>query len=216
MKINFNVNVVVKNLTLADLCLIGGWGFIVPILPIFVINNVADATLATVGVAIGIHWLVRSLVHIPLGEILDRIKGEKDDFYTLIAGLILAGFSAFALMAVSEIWFLYIVQAISGIAFGIYIPAWRGIFSRHLDEGRYSFNWSLNSTAVGLGTAAAAFLSGSISAWLGFQAVFAIMGVFSFIAVFIVLAIPEISLPRQTTEDEKVMAIRNHHTSKGI
>ncbi len=215
MKISFKVNPIVKYLIFADLSVIGGWGFLTPILPVFIIQDIKGATLATVGVALGIHWLIRSLVHVPLGEILDRIKGEKDDFYALILSLILAGISSFAFLAVSEIWHLYLVMTISGLAFGVYVPAWRGIFSRHLDKERHAFDWSLSSTAIGLGVAAAAFLSGGIASWLGFYILFILMGLLSFFAIFLVMAIPEILLPRRTSKKESAIQ-GNHHSPKGI
>ena len=46
---NMRVNKVVKYFVLADLSLFAGWGFVAPLLSVFVIEEISGATLFTVG-----------------------------------------------------------------------------------------------------------------------------------------------------------------------
>lgn len=207
LTIDFNVNRVVKYFVLTDLVLLGGWGLLAPIFSVFVVGQIAGASLATAGIAAAIYWLVKSAVQLPIANFLDKTDGEKDDFYALVLSLILAGISAFSYVFVKEIWQLYLVQALHGLAFGIYVPAWSGIFSHHLDKDRYAFDWSLASTAVGISAGIFGFFGGILADRFGFDIIFAMVGIISFASIFLIMAVPEITAPRKTSAEP---LIRDH------
>ncbi len=203
IKININVHVgrIVKYLILSDLFLLLGWGFIEPVLSIFIIERIVGATLITVGIATAVYWLLKSVLELPIANFLDRDRdrahgNERVDFAALVGGLILAGFSSFAFSFVSRIWELYAVQALHAIAFALYIPSWSSIFSRHLDHDRVSFDWSLDSTVAGIAAGISGLSAGAVAAEWGFNAVFIAGGVFSLVAAFVVMAAPEIVMPK--------------------
>ena len=50
------VNKVVKYLVLSDLLLWAGWGFISPIFSIFVVQEIAHATILTAGISVAAYW----------------------------------------------------------------------------------------------------------------------------------------------------------------
>ena len=205
--VSLNVNQVVKTLVLSDLVLMAGWGFISPIFSVFIINKVAGATLATVGITTALYWLIRSLIQLPIANFLDKNDGEKDDFYALVFALILAGISAFGYIVVKTVPELYFFQIVQAIAFGIYTPAWSGIFSRHLDERRRSFDYSLDSTAIGVSSGIAGLLGGVIAQYFGFAAIFILGGALSLIAAFAVITFPKVVLPHETSAP---VEIRDH------
>lgn len=205
--VSLNVNQVIKTLVLSDLVLMAGWGFISPIFSVFIINKVAGATLATVGITTAIYWLIRSLIQLPIANFLDKRGGEKDDFYALIFSLILAGISAFGYIVVRTVPELYFFQIIQAIAFGIYTPAWSGIFSHHLDERRRSFDYSLDSTAVGISSGVAGLFGGVIAQYFGFQTIFILGGVLSLFAAFAIVTFPKFILPPKTSAP---VEIRDH------
>lgn len=205
--VSLNVNRVVKILVLSDLVLMAGWGFISPIFSVFIINKIAGATLATVGITTAIYWLIRSLIQLPIANFLDRNDGEKDDFYALILALILAGVSAFGYVVVRTVPELYFFQIIQAIAFGIYTPSWSGIFSHHLDERRRSFDYSLDNTAIGISSGVAGLFGGVIAQYFGFQTIFIIGGALSLLAAFAVITFPKLVIPRETSATTE---IRDH------
>lgn len=205
MKIKINIDVkvgrVVKYLVLSDLFLLLGWGFIEPIFSVFIIQRIAGATLVTVGIAAALYWILKSLIQMPIANYLDRTPGEKDDFTALVGGLLLAGFSAIAFSLITKTWELYVVQALHAVAFALYVPSWSSIFSRHLDRDRVSFDWSLDSTVAGLAAGVSGFLAGVLAARFGYSAVFIAGGVFSLLAAFSLIAVPDLVLPKPTAED---------------
>jgi len=206
MKISVNISLkvgrVVKYLVLSDLFFLAGWGLIEPIFSVFVVQKVVGATLATVGIAAAIYWILKSILEIPVANLLDRIPGEKDDFAALVGGLFLAALSAFAFSWVTQIWELYLIQVIHAIAFALYIPSWSAIFSRHLDKERVSFDWSLDSTMSGIGAGITGLLSGVIAEYFGFTVVFVMAGMLAMIAAFIITVSPDIILPKPTHGEE--------------
>jgi hypothetical protein len=205
MKIKVNINIkigsIVKYFILCDFFLFAGWGFIDPVFSVFIIQRVAGGTLATIGIAAAIYWILKSVLQIPIANYLDRTAGEKDDFMTLIGGLFLIGISAIAMSWVNQIWELYAIHAVHAVAFALYFSSWPTIFSRHLDKDRISFDWSLDSTAAGMAAGVTGFLGGIIAQTLGFTVVFVTAGIFAFLAAFLLLSVPDLVLPKPTTRN---------------
>lgn len=190
------VNRVIRSFIAADLLLWGGWGLVNPVFALFVVDRIEGASAGTVGAAIAVYWLVRSLVQVPTAVLLDRREGEKDDFYTLITGLVLAGFAAMAFPLVSSVTGLLAVILLQGVAFGLYIPAWSAIFSRHLDQEHYAFDWSLDNTTLGIASGIAAALGGAAVVAFGFNAIFIFAGILSLASALVLMAVPDLVFPR--------------------
>ncbi len=192
------INRIIKFFVMSDLMLWGGWGLIGPIFSIFLIEKIPGATVATVGGVVATYWITKSLVQLPVAVTLDKHEGERDDFYTLILALVLAGFTALAYLMVNDVVSLYFVAFLQGLSFGLYAPAWSGIFSRHLDKEHFAFDWSLDSTTIGVASGVAAFIGGSLTKAYGFDMVFILAGVFSFFSALLLLMVPDLVLPRAT------------------
>lgn len=216
MKIKINVDIkvgrVVKYLVLSDLFLLLGWGFIDPIFSVFIVERIAGATLITVGVAAALYWILKSILQMPIANYLDKTLGEKDDFTALVGGLLLAGFSALSFAWIDNTWELYVVQCVHAVAFALYVPAWSSIFSRHLDKDRISFDWSLDSTVAGVAAGISGLLAGIIAAAWGFVAVFVLAGIFSLVAAFVLMAAPDLVLPKAN----KSVSQREDHTPSNL
>jgi MFS family permease len=192
----FRINRVVRSFIISDLVLFSGWGLISPVFSIFITKQVEGATLETVGIVTAIYWLVRSLTEIPLATALDKIRGEKDDFYTLVAGLMLAAIASFLYIFVHTVNQLYIVQAFQAFAFTLYAPSWSGIFSRHLDKEKMAISWSLDHTFLGVASGITGYLGSVAVEHLGYNSIFIIAAVLSMVAAIIIFLIPDIVFPR--------------------
>ncbi len=208
----FKINPVIRAFIIADLALLSGWGLVDPIFAVFVKDRIEGATVVTIGIAAAIYWIVKSLLQIPVATMLDRIRGERDDYMILILGLALSGVSGFGFVLVDQIWQLYLVRVIQALAFALYIPAWYSIFSRHLDKDHRSFEFSLDSTVTGLMAGMAGLLSGFLVQWFGFVIVFILAAIASLASAGIILMVPEIIYPHHRRADHVV----GDHTPKGI
>lgn len=198
IKIDLNIKIgrVVKYLILVDLVFFAGWGLIQPIFAVFVVEDIAGATVVTAGAVAAIFWFIRSILQLPIAKYLDRTPGEKDDFYALIAGFFLASISAFLFVLVGEVWQLYLVQVIHAIALSLYTASRPAIFSRHLDQDRVSFDWALDSSALGISAGIGGLLGGMIAGAFGFEAVFVLVAILSAASAMILLLVPDIILPK--------------------
>ncbi len=194
INIKLDINRIVKYFILSDLTFLSGWGLLDPLFAVFVIKNVPGASLTTVGVMAGIYWIIKSSLQIPISIYLDRTDGEKDDFYALVAGLLLASTALFAFMAVTEVWHLYLVQVLKAVAFALYVPAWTAVLSRHLDKNQVAFEWALSSTSAGF----AIGIMGLIGSWLagfGFNIIFLLGGILGLGSALLLILAPNLILP---------------------
>ncbi len=199
----FKVNRVVRHFILADLVLYWGWGLVGPIFSVFVIRSIPGATLGTAGAAIGLYWLTRAVFQLPIANYLDRKVGEKDDFYALLSGLILASIAAFSFTLVTDSAGLFAAMVIHGIAFALYAPSWSGIFNRHLDRKRVAFDLSLDNTVLALASGVTALLGGLVAETLGFKLLFIAASLFSLLSALIIFLVPDLILPNRKGLDIK-------------
>jgi len=205
MKIRVNIDIrvgrVVKYFIFVDLALLAGWGLIDPLFSVFIreSENLPEITLGTIGALVGVYWLVKSVIQLPLANYLDRRAGEKDDFYALILGLFLISASAFLFALVHEVWQLFAVQILRSVAFAFYAASWPAIFSRHLDKERVSFDWALDSTAVGIAAGVSGIVGGFLAQTYGYTSVFVLGAFFSMVAALILIFTPDLIMPPKPT-----------------
>lgn len=208
------VNRVVKYMVFADLSLFIGWGFISPMFSIFVLEKIEGATLLTVGIASAMYWVARASVQPFVAQLLDKRKGEKDDYFALLGALVCAGIAAFLIAYARDKSILYAFQVFHGASLGVYSVAWPSIFTRHMDKGKVAFDWSLDRGSVGLAVAVASISGAKVAELLGFEMVFIIAGIGSIASALILLAIPSLIFPKEMKSAEKVRVARVHRKHK--
>jgi len=178
-KVNRAMRILLGYLFMAN----GGASLFAPVMAIFITGYISGATIATAGFAIAIYSIAKSLIQIPTAKIIDRKKGEKDDFYVMMAGSSCGTIFIFGLIFVTEIWQLYVLEVFSGISDGLLMAAYYGIFSRHVDKDSQGFEWSLFSV---LGITASTAIGGAAGGLLiqnfGFKNVFFVAGILCLIA----------------------------------
>jgi predicted MFS family arabinose efflux permease len=197
MQINLDIKLskFIKRFIIADAALFAGWGFVDPIFSVFLVREIAGASLVTVGIATAIYWILKSALQVPIAVYLDKTDGERDDFNTLIAALVVVGVGAMSFALATKVWHIYLIQIIKAVGFAMYVSSWPALFSRHLDKKHTSLDWSLDSTSVGLAIGATGLLSGVVATWLGYSAVFILAGIFSFVSAAILFSVPDIIFP---------------------
>lgn len=184
-----SINKVIKILVFSDLVLLFGWGLISPILAIFIIESIQGGDAKVAGFAIGIYWLTKSIIQIPIANFLDKHQGEKDDLYALIFGIILASLTPIGFIFAQFPWQIYLLQGIHALGMAFAIPSWSGIFTRHIEKKREAFCWSLDSSALGIGAGVAGIIGGTVAKAFGFTPLFigvSVLGIISGLVVFLI------------------------------
>ncbi|HOK35414.1 MAG TPA: MFS transporter [Candidatus Pacearchaeota archaeon] len=186
---NSKFNKIIKYLVLSDLIFWSGWGLVNPIFAIFITDNIEGGNALVVGIASGVYWLLKSILMIPIGTFLDNRPGEKDDYWVLVSGFFIAALVPFGFIFAKLPWHIYLLQAIQAVGMAASLSAWSAIFTRHIDKGKEATEWSLDATAVGLGTG----ISGTIGGWavtkFGFNPVFIAVGILGIIGTLLLLSL---------------------------
>lgn len=182
-----NVNFVVRILVMSDFFLFFSVGLLAPIYAVFVLDRIEGASLEIVGFATAIYWISRVISVMPLSRLMDKVKGEKDEYYLMILGTLLISSLPLCYIFASTAWHIYLIQALNGIAFSLVIPAWRVIFTKNMDKDRVGFEWSLDDVGVGIATAISAALGAMVAERLGFEALFIFIFLVGFSSVLILL-----------------------------
>lgn len=213
---NFGIGRFIKRFILADVFLWAGWGFVDPIFSVFIVRKIAGATLVTVGIAVALYWMLKSVLQIPLALFLDKTDGERDDFYALIISLVVIGISAFGFSLATSVWHVYLVQLIKGVGFALYVPSFSSLFAGHLDKKHRSLDYALDSTSVGFAIGATGFLGGIMATWIGYSSVFILAGIFAFLSAALLLSVPNLVLP-PSRRGVIAPILKNHdHTTVNI
>ena len=183
------INKVIKTLILSDFFLQSGWGLIGPIFAVFIIKNIHGGSLAMIGFVAATYWIVKSIFQPFIAYFFDLKKGEKDDFKFLIVGMYIANLIPLGYLLSSQIWQIFLLEFIRGLAMACVIPTWAGIFTRHINKGWEAFSWSVESTAIGFAFGFAAAFGGVMATILGFKTVFVLVSIFGLISSSVLLSI---------------------------
>jgi len=200
-----SINKVIKIMVFSDLFLASGWG----ILAIYIIKNIKGGDVEVAGIAMGVYWLFKSILQIPIARYLDRNHGEKDDYYALIGGTLLASLTPIGFIFAVLPWHIYVLQGIHALGMAMAVPSWSAIFTRHIGKGKEAFSWSLDSSSVGLGAGAAGVLGGTIAKVFGFIPLFVGVSVFGLLATLLFFLIKKDMLPR--TSKDGVFPMPKYH-----
>ncbi len=185
------LNRVILILIAGEFLLVTFLGLTIPIFSLFVVDEIVGGTVAVVGYSYATYWIVKSVLQIPIARWLDRRSGERDDFWVMIAGSILGGLTAMSFyFFAKEVWHIYALESVLGIADALVVPPLYAIFSRHLDRGHESFEWSLQSSiSFDASSALGAALGGLIGGVFGLRFVFLFAGVGALLGAALLLCL---------------------------
>lgn len=166
------LNYVVTTLILSDLFLFFALGLLSPIFAIFILDDVPGSTLATIGTASALYWVARVTSVLPISKLLDRLKGEKDEFYAVVIGTYALALIPLLYIFVTDVRHIYMIEFVKGIAGALAVPAWRILFTKFVDRKMVGLGWSLEDVGVGLATASSAYVGAVFAENFGFKVLF--------------------------------------------
>lgn len=170
---NFRFNRLINVMIWSDFVIMSAAGVVAPILAVYVTKQIQGGDLASVGYATAMYWVMRSLIQVPIGYLVDKHKDDRLTFNIMVVGY---GISALVPLLyyfwAHAIWQVYVLQALDGTALALTLPTWLALFTSHLDHGKEATEWAAYSNATGLGYAVAAALGGTIAETYGFHAIF--------------------------------------------
>lgn len=184
-----SLNKIISFLILSDFFILAGWGLVSPIFAVFVTDQIPGAGVGAVGLASTIYLLLKSGLQVPLASIIDRIRGEKDDFLAMMIGSIIITIVPLLYIFVRTVPQLFLVQALYGIGGALSYPSWMALFTRHVDKQKEGWSWSIYYTTVDLSGAAVAAIGGYLAEKIGFDSLFLLVFGFSLLGSMVLLEI---------------------------
>jgi len=170
-----------KLLTISDIFIGTGFGLVVPILAIFIKDNLIGGTLFAAGVASAIFLITHAILQIIFADVFN----PKDRRWMLIVGTILIAFVPFGYIFSTTIWHIFIIQFIYGVGAGFAYPSWLSLFTSYIDRKQGGYQWSVYNSSVSIGTAITAALGAWLAGIIGFKWVFLITGLIAMIGLLI-------------------------------
>lgn len=167
-----NFNPVIRWLTISDVVLAASAGLLAPIFAIFVTDYIPGGNIQVAGIAATIFLLTKSLVQIPAAGLVDKIKGELDDFWVLLIGTIAMSIIPLLYIFINSVMMLYLIQFINGLVTAFTFPSYMAIFTRHIDKSKEGTEWGAYFTLTDLSSAATGAIGGTIALYVGFVWVF--------------------------------------------
>lgn len=170
-----SINPVVRFLILSDTLVLGSTGLLGPVFAIFVEDFIVGGNVAVAGVAAGIFVLTKSILQIPVAHFIDKVRGEKDDFWVMFSCTLIMSLIPLLYLIISTPYELYFVQLIYGLAASFTTPPFMALFTRHIDKDKEGTEWSVYFTFTGIIMGIFAALGGYIASTQGFPALISVV-----------------------------------------
>ncbi|MEK6900008.1 MAG: MFS transporter, partial [Nanoarchaeota archaeon] len=191
------MNRTIKLLMISDIFVLTGFGLILPILAIFIKDNLIGGTIFSAGLASTLFLITKSVIQLPFSKYVD----EHDDTKRwLIAGTLCISIVPFIYFFSNHIYFIYLAEILHGIGSGLAFPTWLGLWSTNLDKNKESFEWSLYSTFVSIGTAITAVVGAAVAEFIGFHLTFVLVGIMSLIGCGILFKLQKCRIEKVSKE----------------
>ncbi len=191
-----SVNKIIKVLVIGDAFLNSGWGLVAPVFAIYIIQDIKGGDIVVAGFAAAVYWIVKSIIQMPFAKYLDRNHGEKDDFYAVFFGLLIVSLVPLGYMISSLPWHIYASQVLYAVGMAMVVPAWFGLYTRHIDKGKEAYEWSVYSTSLGFIIGIFGAVGGVIASVVGFKGIFLMISFFTVIAALVFYSLKKaVTLP---------------------
>ena len=179
------INPVIRFLIISDTILIGAAGLLGPIFALFIEGFIQGGNEAVAGVAVGIYLFSRSILQIPIAYFLDKIRGERDDFWLMFIFSLLIAVIPLLYLVINTPLQLYIVQFVLGFFTAFTFPAYMAIFTRHIDKNKEGVEWGIYFTLTDITGAALAVIGGYVAISAGFPALIITVVVLSMVGALL-------------------------------
>lgn len=182
------INKTIRTLILSDFFLFFAVGLLAPIFAVFVLGNISNK-IEVVGYAVSFYWVTRVIMVIPFSLLMDKMDGEFDEYIFMVVGTALMSLIPLFYLFSSEPWHIYLLQVVNGIANSMAVPAWRIVFTNHIDRKITGFEWSIEDVGVGIATASSAAIGALIAGRFGFDILFILIFIFGMISAAILFSL---------------------------
>lgn len=184
-----DMNPVIRFLILSDTVMFGSAGLLGPIFALFITDFIQGGNAEVAGVAAGIYLFTKSIFQIPFAHFIDKIRGERDDFWFMLVFSVLMALVPLLYLWVNTPMQLYATQFILGILTAFTYPSWMAIFTRHIDKKKEGTEWGIYFTLTDLIGAAFSAIGGYVATSHGFHYVIIVVVIMAFMGSLVLIPI---------------------------
>lgn len=163
------INPIIRFLILSDVLILGALGLLAPVFAFFIEGFIDGGNAAVAGISAAIFLATKSIAQIPLAHTIDRIRGEKDDFWFLVISSMVTALIPLCYLLINTPGELYFVQFIYGLSTAITTPSFMTIFTKNIDNGKEGVEWGIYYTLADLVGAGMAGLGGFLATTYGYN-----------------------------------------------
>lgn len=178
-----DMNTVIRFMIISDLVWGSAAGLLGPIFAIFILEFIDGGSAAVAGAAAAIYLITKSILQIPAASFIDRIRGEKDDFWVMFIFSLVGALLPISYLFINTPAELFFVQFLLGACIAFTFPSYMAIFTRHIDKHREGTEWGVYFTMIDLGSAITASLGGILAEIIGFHNLIVVVVCFSIVGV---------------------------------
>jgi len=178
------MNKTLRYLLLSDVFILTGFGLIAPILAIYIKEELIGGTILTAGMASALFFIVKAGIQVPFSKYVDN---HEDRIKWLLIGTSLIAVTPVLYIFSRHILLIFVAQIIYGTGAGFASPAWLSLWSTHLDKNHESFEWSVYSASIGLGSGITALVGAGIADIYGFEFSFILVAVMAIVGCLLLL-----------------------------
>ncbi|MFA6132098.1 MAG: MFS transporter [Patescibacteria group bacterium] len=179
----------IRFLIISDVVFISAKGLLGPVFALFIENYIVGANAMVVGIAATVFLLSKSLLQVPFAHLMDKIKGERDDFLIMFIGTFFSAIIPLAFLFIHTPFQLYVVEFLLGVGAAMAFPSFMAIFTRHISEERVGVEWGIYFMLTDLGSALAATIGGVLVMTMGFPTLIIGLTVVGIIGALLLLPI---------------------------
>lgn len=184
-----DINPVIRFLIISDTVVIGATALLGPIFALFIADFIQGGNEAVAGLAAGIYLLTKSIFQIPIAHFIDRVRGERDDFWLMFIFSMLFSLVPLLYLIIHTPAQLFLIQFLLGIFAAFTFPTYMAIFTRHVDHSKEGTEWGVYFTLTDLTSAGFAALGGFIASTSGFQSLIITVVVLHFLGSLLLFPI---------------------------
>ncbi|MFH1173621.1 MAG: MFS transporter [archaeon] len=144
--------------------------------------------LSTDVIHVGLIWAVYIICSGVFVFFISRYENHlKYADYFLVAGFLMRVVGWTGYLFASSLWHIYAIQLFLALGEAFGTPSYNSLFSWYLDKTKFASEWGMNQAINSFIMGAAAFIGAAIVQRFGFNALFAVMIVLSFISTFLAI-----------------------------
>lgn len=146
-------NKVVWLLTMSDIFIWGSYFIMSSLAGLYLEDKIESDVVRVIGIGMGLYFITRALVQLPIGVITDRLKTDKDEIVILFISAFVMGLPYMLYPLVDSEYKYYFLQIIFGIGASMNLNTWRKLFAINVDKNQEGLEYGFYETLMSFSSA---------------------------------------------------------------